>query len=178
MKKKSKRGDGRIVQKRCTRSKNIEWRSDMWRAGYPPSLTLPIRSRFLSLPPRSSSFFLFPLLSLSSRPLLSSPLHPSFGLFSRAHLHAPRVTYTQTRWRTLCPWYKLQVIAAREEGSLLLLLLRVRRKGGRAGPKSRERVKLRILWFTNVILYKGIWIWTGRERVKNRPCDLRGPTAR
>lgn len=99
MKKKSKRGDGRIVQKRCTRSNNIEWR-DMWRAGYPPSLTLPIRSRFLSLPPRSSSFSLFPLLSLSSRPLLSSspplvrPVLPRASACTARHIHTDKMAYT------------------------------------------------------------------------------------
>lgn len=157
----------------------------MWRTGYPPSLTLPrpIRSRFLSLPPpRSSSFF--PLFSpcvasspaSSPLPLLSSTACSPARLY--AHLHAPRVTYTDKMAYTV-PVVQIAGNCSPRRGLSSSAFVEGR-KGEGPGP-TRERVKLRILWFTNVILYKGIWIY-GKERgepqVKIRPCDLRGPTAR
>lgn len=78
----------------------------MWRTGYPPSLTLPrpIRSRFLSLPPGSCSFFpsFFAVCSFESC-ILSSPRPPTACSPARsyAHLHAPRVTYTDKMAHTV-----------------------------------------------------------------------------
>lgn len=81
-----------------------DWISTLFNSSPSRSLSFP-----LLLPP-SSSFF--------SPCVTSSPAASPLSSCSPAHLHAPRVTYTgKMASHTLCPWYKLQVIAARGEGS-------------------------------------------------------------
>lgn len=109
--------------------------STLFNSSLSHSLSFPLPSTRVVRPPFFPLFSPCVASSPASSPLLVPPRPVLPRVRTRICMH--RASHIQTRWRTLCPWYKLQVIAARGEGSPPPRSSRGEREKGRAEVSSR-----------------------------------------